>query len=234
MLFFMFEKYFNLMISLFTMLLYYVYTSKHTTFSENDIIIHKTNALFPRFPIFFSGSFMAYAYFKYEKCNNKLLHFVTKNIITQFLLSILTFFMFVYYIKRYTPFFTPTISYYKDSIRPGVYFAVLLFLILISEPNFFIKLFSENYFFTESGKYSFGIYLFHPLILLLKFVFIEHKITYSQNEIVFATILLSKLAGFIFYYAIENPCMKIGNIFITSLIATHSDSSQMTKSENIA
>jgi peptidoglycan/LPS O-acetylase OafA/YrhL len=109
------------------------------------------------------------------------------------------------------------ISFYTDSMKPGLYTAFFLFLMLINWPNILSNVFSKNYLLKLAGKYSFGIYLLHPMCLLTNRYIRPSAYNFVPIEKVFIIYCLSITCGYIFYYLIENPSMKVGNYVVKKL-----------------
>lgn len=182
-------------------------------YEAKDVYLPTANKLYPRFPVFFSGSLVAYLYFNYEKHSNDMLRKIMLLKPVKFILTLIPFFMALYAGKYYSVYLTPGTDMYKDSIHPGVEFSILLFIMLISAPSNFTRIFGDSFVLKMYGKYSFGVYLFHPTCILVK-NFFESK---QQCEFVPVILLTSLLAGYLFYFLIENPAMKLGNHFIKKL-----------------
>ncbi|RNA19703.1 O-acetyltransferase oatA [Brachionus plicatilis] len=145
--------------------MYWLYQT-HLYYSASDAKLPTSNKLYVRFPIFYSGSLVAFFYYKYEICENKCKNLVKKRF-SRFFIGICSFLMAIYGIMHFSPAYNPRINIYKDSLHPGIKFSFLLFFMLIGAPNDFTRLFSDNFFLKKLGKYSFGIYLWHPMCILV-------------------------------------------------------------------
>ena len=79
---------------------------------------------------------------------------------------------------------------------------------ILGSPNFFTDLF--NYSFVKyAGQFSFGIYLLHPMcIYYAENICTKYKCK-ATFEYVIYSFILSYLAGFIFFYFVENLLMKL-------------------------
>jgi peptidoglycan/LPS O-acetylase OafA/YrhL len=64
-----------------------------------------------------------------------------------------------------------------------------------------------------AGKYSLGIYLLHPIVLMVKPYYYdklkEKGLAYTTLEMIVNSFVMSYFAGFFFFYLIENPLMKL-------------------------
>jgi peptidoglycan/LPS O-acetylase OafA/YrhL len=97
-----------------------------------------------------------------------------------------------------------------------VYYIVMQIVFMAGNPNFLTRFFSHNYIFELAGKYSFGIYLLHPICLLVKTFYYDKLEERGEGaativEMVINTFVLCYFAGFFFFYLIENPLMKLSN-----------------------
>lgn len=165
-----------------------------------------SNKLYSRFPIFYAGSVVAIVFFKIEN-SNYIIFF--KHKVLKFILGFLCFCLTIYRIKQFSPYYNKNSNFFKDLYPAGYTCSILIFLMLIGKPNFYTKLFSKNYFLKLFGKYSFGVYLWHPMCInILKLYEFEKRL-----DAVGVVLSLSLLCGLIFYFLIENPLMKIGIYF---------------------
>ncbi|CAF1083144.1 unnamed protein product [Brachionus calyciflorus] len=130
----------------------------------------------------------------------------------KFLLTIVNFVTCYYNHRKLSKYYLPNLDLFKDSIHPGPRIAFLLFLMLIGAPNPFTKLFSDNYFLTKMGQFSFGIYLWHPMCIQI--VLNNSKLFTKEFDAILCVLGLSVLCGYLFYVFIEKPMMNLGNYFI--------------------
>jgi peptidoglycan/LPS O-acetylase OafA/YrhL len=122
---------------------------------------------------------------------------------------------------RFSEYFVSDLNFFYSLYDSSLQYGLLLFLLLIFKPNFFTRAFSENYLLKTAGKYSFGIYLFHPTAMLIKSVYYDkardRKPQATTVELLIVTLFLAYLCGWTFFYVVENPMMK-ASIFINKLI----------------
>ncbi|CAF0722964.1 unnamed protein product [Brachionus calyciflorus] len=180
---------------------------KYVHFTSSDVYYGDSNKLYPRFPIFYTGSVVALLFFKYENWTNFKNFLSSKNL--RFFITILSFIMCYYILRNLSKYYSPEVNMFDDSIHPGPKLDFLLFLMLIGAPNSFTKLFSENYFLTRMGHYSFGIYLWHPMCIQI----VRSNLKYFDKEAdaIGCVLILSILCGYFFNQFIEKPMMKLGN-----------------------
>lgn len=208
---YLFKRFWYVYIFISVALVTYLY-SKVISYQPDDVDTNTSNKLIPRFPMFFCGSIVAVLYYHFEKADNTILKKIIFSRIIQFLIFLITLPLGMYGFRFLCTYFNKNLEFYEAGSTPSVYFSGFLFLMLIGAPNPFTQVFSRNYILEFYGKYSFGVYLLHPWCLLVKTYQEFNYVT--QTELVFVTLLLSGFAGFVFFYLIENPCMKIGNMFI--------------------
>lgn len=89
----------------------------------------------------------------------------------------------------------------------NLWWTCVLFIMLIGSPNFFNNLF-ELKILRSIGKFSFGIYLYHPMCIDLIKEIVLIKFSY---EYYFYATGLSYCVGFVFFYCIENIMINQAN-----------------------
>jgi peptidoglycan/LPS O-acetylase OafA/YrhL len=168
------------------------------------------HSLKPRIVIFLSGSLMATMFYLIDKKHAHIGDFFKHRYIQIVLkiLAILAIFNFVYF---FIPHINSGLSLYSHSNLCGIFWSYFLFILLnISDQNFFIiKCFTESIVFKSCGKYSFGIYLFHPMCIKLLEFSVKTKTVFEKLVLI---MLLSYLVGFLFFYLIENPLINVANL----------------------
>ncbi|CAF0755120.1 unnamed protein product [Brachionus calyciflorus] len=184
----------------------------YVKYTHRDVYYGDSNKLYPRFPMFYSGSIVALLFFKYENWSETKVKKFLSSKYFKFLITILSFIMCYYILRKLSKYYSPQLNMFDDSIHPGPKIGFLLFLMLIGAPNSFTKLFSENYFLTRMGHFSFGIYLWHPMCIQI----VRNNLKYFDKEAdaIGFVIILSILCGYLFYQFIEKLMMNIGNFFI--------------------
>lgn len=78
---------------------------------------------------------------------------------------------------------------------------------LVGSPNFFTQIFEMDIL-KAAGKYSFGIYLFHPMCIDLVKNNFKPGLKY---ELYFYVLALSFFIGFSFFYLVENILIKLAS-----------------------
>ena len=96
----------------------------------------------------------------------------------------------------------------KDYVYSGFYWALFVFLMLIGGSNFITNMFSESKFLINCGKFSFGIYLLHPMCLAIISENIKLK---STAEHIILCVLFAYVVGYLFFTFIEVNLMLIAN-----------------------
>jgi peptidoglycan/LPS O-acetylase OafA/YrhL len=75
--------------------------------------------------------------------------------------------------------------------------------------------------FTTAGRFSLGIYLLHPVCLLLKPLYYDELAKESRGlsapttlEMGVVTFFCVYFVGFLFFYLVENPSVKCGDYLV--------------------
>lgn len=159
--------------------------------------------------MFSCGTFMTILFYKLEKSQS--IKFFKKQSI-QSLISVLLVFMFFYGFKIFGHFWRDHNSEYMNNnmnIVSGVYWTVFLFLMLVGSPTYLTTFFSESSILKSCGKYSFGIYLLHPIFTNL----VAHDTFYTPRTSGFERIVQALVGSYfvavLFFYFLENVLMNI-------------------------
>ena len=185
--------------------LFYVYYFNLLQLKKEDFLRKDgiTNSLLPRFVVFYAGSVFAIFYFK---CKKFSLFESTK---IGFICGILSSIILIYMFKSFNDFSHIGANYYYSTFKRGLCWSTLLVLILLGSPNFFTNFLMESKLLKSFGNLSFGIYLLYPVALKLMSDWMKFHTLVAMKVLV--AILLSYLFGFIFYYSIEWPLIKLGS-----------------------
>ena len=160
------------------------------------------------FFVFFSGSVLGFVYFSFEKSNLRN-HAIFKSLLFQHALNVISIAWAIYAYKS-------SGSHFTWLSKSGFLWAIFLFLILISssEVNLIKIYLEESNILRSFGKYSFGIYLLHPLVIYL-FKLDKTLLKYSSDlkacYLYGLIILVSYVLGFFWYHFLEKYCIKIAN-----------------------
>ena len=173
--------------------------------------LDKTN-----FEIFFLGSIIAVFYHDLEQ-HTTYSDYLANNFYFQNIIGFFTMLMFIKQLKYSSRSYNTNLDAhsveYDCKFNAGVYMFIVLTLMVIGNLNFFTNIFTCN-FLTMFGKYSFGIYLLHPMCIKeVK----EYYDGYFDEEKLVYCILASYFAGFLFFYLIEDPAMKIAQKICNNL-----------------
>lgn len=127
--------------------------------------------------------------------------------------------LFYIMMRKYARIYAKTMTWETGTLSSEFFCLVLFFLVLIGAPNFFSN-FLNNSFLRKLGKYSFGIYLFHPLCIdLVRFElnnYLKQRTsafflgTVLGTEVFLLIFIHSYICGMIFFHLIENPCINFG------------------------
>jgi peptidoglycan/LPS O-acetylase OafA/YrhL len=154
---------------------------------------------------------MAIIYYFFE--NHNLFRICKSNKIIQYIALILTILVILFGVRYFSPFYNKRLSRVKHTFFAGICWSSLIILFLVGTPNFITKFLSECQFLRFCGKFSFGIYLLNPMILLY---FENVKLT-TNFELLFIISICSFITGFLFYYLVENNFMKIAEFIIKKI-----------------
>jgi peptidoglycan/LPS O-acetylase OafA/YrhL len=172
----------------------------------------KNDLLYKYFFVFLNGSFLAVLFYKIQNIS----HIENKLKSEYFLLiaGFISMFMYMYGVILSSLPYNPKLSenrenYYLLTYKVSLWWTGVLFVMLIGSPNFFNNLF-ETIMLRTVGKFSFGIYLYHPMCIDLAQKYIKIKYGYEHY---FNVIGLSFLVGFLFFYCVENKMIRKANDF---------------------
>jgi peptidoglycan/LPS O-acetylase OafA/YrhL len=166
--------------------------------------------------VFLNGSLLAVTFYKFQRIS-----FVVNVFKNHFILLIAGFvsmFMYMHGVILSSLSYNVKLSknvgnYYLLTHRISIYWTAVLFFMLIGSPNFFNNLF-ETTVLRKIGKFSFGIYLYHPMCIVLSQKYFKIKYGYEHYWIVLG---LSFIAGFLFFHCVENIFMKLANFLCMKL-----------------
>lgn len=156
------------------------------------------------FFVFFQGYALSVLFLFFENNIKQKYDSILSSRIFQYGLYALTCAWLIFYYKK-SPNFVPHERKFDFLTKPGLYCSVLIFLLLCSDSNVnSIKFFLENSDLLKSfGKYSFGIYLLHPTIILYFYEDDHYKIGYNTFQLNLSIIIISYYSGFLWYFLLE-------------------------------
>ncbi len=158
-----------------------------------------------RFTVFYLGSILALIY--NEICQRKQLVEFLKRL--KYVTGCLSCLIYIKTLKYGSNSYNKKLNEYEHFFKAGLHLAVLYLLMLIGDGNFFTDIF-RNTFLKMIGKFSFGIYLLHPMCLIEVAKYFGKYFIYRQEMLLFA-FAASILVGALFYYLIEEPFIKLAN-----------------------
>ena len=156
-----------------------------------------------RFTVFFLGSILALIYDDIYK-KERLIQFLNR---FKFIIGILSSLMYIKTLKYGSGSYNHHLNEYECFFKAGFHLAIIYLLMLIGDCNFFTNIF-KNSFLKLAGKFSFGIYLFHPMCLVEVNRYFSGYFVYKSEKLVFA-FFVSFLTGALFFYLIEQPLIKL-------------------------
>lgn len=208
----------------------YIYESKNIFGIVPGHYLHQQrHNLLPTLSIFLNGSLVAIAYYLVE--TNKTISNLFSNVYLKKLLGFICLFLFVYGMKIFIPLLNPKAKKFEYSSKSGAYWSTVMFLMLIGAPNVSTDMFEKSYLMTTCGKYSFGFYLFHPMVMLLVQNHIKTKI---HLEMIAINFIFSLLLGFLFHFLVEDRLILFANRLCKRLASTdYFRSVQTSKQEQL-
>ena len=188
-----------------------IFIQKSNLFS-GDLSLHLGSNFFTRFTIFFSGSILGVLYYDYRE--SKLFDYIKQKRIFREILGFLSMVLYINGIKKYSTLFNPGITILTHTFESAFYMFIVMALMLFSQSNFFNDIFNKSYL-KYGGKFSFGIYLFHPMCI--SYIFQYFSNAKFKAELFFYLIISSYTCGFLFYFLVENLLIKISNYIIKKI-----------------
>jgi peptidoglycan/LPS O-acetylase OafA/YrhL len=179
------------------------------------------------FFVFFEGSMLAVVFLFIENNLSIYYKFLLNNRIIQNILNLFTILSWYYFYKN-SPSFVHTSQSFDYLTKPGLELTLFLFLNLISNSDYNgIKYFFENsYILKNIGKYSFGIYLLHPIMILIFYENTNFQKSVTQIELNFIIFFGSYVMGILWFHLLENKLIKLANN-----LCTYSDRFFLKKNE---
>ncbi|CAF1007004.1 unnamed protein product [Brachionus calyciflorus] len=172
----------------------------------DEIVFEKGHLLRVRFSIFFYGTIAAFTLHTIESYE-KLINVIQNHRMVQILINLLSVVLIVYLVR-----FTHTFDH-SSLTAVAMYWSIIILSMTLGHPNLLTNIFS-NEFLRSCGKFSFGIYLLHPIFVQTS---INLKLTKLQIDLTFSVIIKSYLASYLFFYIIEKNCMNLGNLCIKQI-----------------
>ncbi len=172
--------------------------------------------LWSRFTLFFTGSQLAILFFYLEQLP-AVREYASKTII-KYILSIGLNILFIAQFWLFSSFDD------KDSILSAKYQVILVFLLLYIDKTNSIARLLDSYYLRTCGRYSFGIYLLHPIVIQA-FKNSQKSIPTAYHEYIFKyamirlliVIGLTYLAAFFWFHLLENNLVKLANKLVKSI-----------------
>lgn len=160
-------------------------------------------------PMFLTGSLMTIVYYKLER--SAYMRELKKPHI-QSAIDMVTVFMFLFGLRIFSNNWNeqnPEILRANKNMFSGLYWSIFLFMMLIGEPtNHLTCLFANSPLLKSFGKYSFGIYLIHPMFIrLVRLYYFPH----TDVERLLLVIGSSYVSGVLWFYIVENPLINTAN-----------------------
>jgi peptidoglycan/LPS O-acetylase OafA/YrhL len=171
-----------------------------------------------RFTIFFVGSQLAIIYFNQEKMQAFQTFLLVNKSTSKKIFDICLVFLFIAQFFLFSAVINNSLNFYKHSFISGLYQVLTIFILLhVDNSNPIAKLYN-SYYLRTCGRYSFGIYLFHPTVIQMFRILPDHvpkQYHKYMYEFVFPQVLaiigFTYLVALIWFYLIENNLMKLAS-----------------------
>jgi peptidoglycan/LPS O-acetylase OafA/YrhL len=165
-----------------------------------------------RFVVFYFGSLLATFYYQFKQIKF-LTEYTEDNTSFKYKIGSITAVLYFIGMIIWSARFNLLIWFDICTFLSGLYWTIVIALMLIGAPNFFTNLFNFKYL-KYGGKFSFGIYLLHSMCVYYVEEIFHNKLKRYSWEIVICIVISSYICGFLFFYLIENLLMKLSNHLI--------------------
>lgn len=184
--------------------------------------------------VFFTGSLLAYIYKTAEQSH--LFERLQQVTLFHRTVSFLSYAVMIYFYLVFMHNFSPIPSgtfYSRAGILIGI--VLLLFLFVRTEHNFVKAFFENSSLLSDCGKYSFGIYLFHQVVIgVMNTEYIKtNVVSHLKLPIKYLVLyLLAYLFGYLFFHLIEKHLINFANKVLIKKL-TDKFNSLSSRSDNI-
>lgn len=187
-----------------------IYNEKYNYFNLNmqDFDLVRAYIFKTRFSVFFYGSIAAITLNIVE--DNSFILNLIKHRVSQTIISCLSILVTLYGLRFKNLFFDPSFHSFPafETVAARIW-ASVIFLMTIGFPNTLTRQLSGSFFLKSSGKYSFGVYLLHPMLVMFKND--PRFSTKTQTEFVIMTVLVAYFSGYLFFCLLENNLIQVAN-----------------------
>ncbi len=187
----------------------------------NDLDNIKGSRLKPRFAVFFYGSTAGIALCLIE--SSSIVKSIVNNELARLVLGALSMYTFYYGVRYRNGFYLNNLATYQLESLSAFVWSSFILLLSAGHPNFTSRLFGDNGFMRNCGKYSFGMYLLHPIAIHLVTTHFQPMI---QTAAFVCVTLISYFQAFWFFTLIEDPLVKLANRICKLLDKLHSNKTQ--------
>ena len=182
-------------------------------FDKNGNFTRENHEFLTRFTTFFLGSILGLVIYFINSI--EIIKKMKNNSLFRFLLGVISLVLFLKGLTRFSRHYNRELRIDMDFFDASLYWSLFLIMFIVGSPNFFTNFFKLGLF-KNCGKFSYGIYLYHMMVI--DYINKNYRNTVKLNiEIVIYGFVSIFVIGFIFYYLIEKNLIRIAN-FLCSLL----------------
>ena len=170
------------------------------------------------FPIFFCGSLVAITYKRLEETN--INSFIKSN---KYLNNGVFYISVIIFLTNLRSHFWIREIYhneYQKRIFYAINWSVLILLLQIGNKNNLTQYLENAFILRSIGKYSYGMYLLHKIVIYfieLKFYSKEKQTSNHELDKFVMVTIFSYFVGYFYFHLVENNCMKISKKLINHI-----------------
>ena len=180
---------------------------------NNGDFVRPSHELLTRFTTFLLGSIVAVLVYLVHNLDlyEKALNF---NVFRLFL-GIISMVLYINGMMKYSKYYNKDLKIGEHFFGSSLYWSCFLFTFIIGGQNFFTDFFKISLF-SQGGKFSYGIYLYHMMVIGYMNQNFRNKIS-LQFELIVYCFISAFIIGLVSYYLIEKNLIKLAN-YICSLL----------------
>ena len=180
-------------------------------FDKNGNFTRENHEFLTRFTTFFIGSILGLCVHFINSI--EIIAKIKNHSLFRFLFGVVSLVLFLKGLTRFSRYYNTDLRIDMDFFDASLYWSIFLFMFIVGSPNFFTNFFKLGLF-KYCGKFSYGIYLYHMMVI--DYIHKNYRNTVKLKiEIVIYCFVSIFVIGFIFYYLVEKNLIRLAN-FICS------------------